>query len=161
MQSIKVLAATGAITVATIGGAYAAGTVNKNGHEVNDHAAHGQAVAAAARAKHLASATPTAEPSDVATADPTDDASDASQTATPEETTTPAEPTETATETAPAEPTVPAKAHLGWTKGQHKGWTKKAKHYGVAHGTGMPVKPTPTVTAHGHQPGTPTRGTNR
>jgi hypothetical protein len=141
MQSIKALIATGAVVASTVGGAYAAGVVNKNGHEVDDHAAHGQSVAASARARHLAadteSATPSAEPTETATAEPSETA-----TAEPSETAT-AEPTETATATAePSESTTAeAKKHLGWTKGQHKGWAKKGKHYGVGHGTGKPAKP--------------------
>ena len=55
MLSIKAAVAAGALAASTAGGAYAAGVVNKNGHEVNAHAAHGQSVAAAARAR-LASA---------------------------------------------------------------------------------------------------------
>ncbi|MBI2245957.1 MAG: hypothetical protein HYU55_19090, partial [Nocardioides sp.] len=38
--------------------------LNKNGHEVNEHAAFGQARAAEARAQHEATETPTSEPSE-------------------------------------------------------------------------------------------------
>lgn len=162
MQSIKVVIVTGAVVASTVGGAYAAGVVNKNGHEVNDHAAHGQAVAAAARAKHLAtdteSATPSVEPSETATTEPSETPSvqptetatvEPSETTEPTESTT-AEPTETATaeptESDTAEPAAPAAKHAGWTKGQHKGWAKNGKHYGVGHGTGEPAKPDHTTT---------------
>jgi hypothetical protein len=157
MKSIKVVIATGAVVASTVGGAYATGVVNKNGHEVNDHAAHGQAVAAAARAKHLATdpgtTTPSVDPSETATPDPSETPSetpsvDPTETATaePSETT---EPTETATteptESETAEPATPEAKHAGWTTGQHKGWTKGGKHYGVGHGTGEPVKPEHTT----------------
>ena len=126
MQSIKALVATGAVVASTVGGAYAAGVVNKNGHEVNEHAAHGQSVAAAARAQH---ATPSASESATASAEPT-------ETADPTET---VQPTETASETATAAPT--AAQHRGWTQGKHVGWSKNGKHYGVGHGKGEPAKP--------------------
>ena len=86
-------AATAAIATAlTVGAAYAAQggsssaatsaaasttpspVVNKNGHEVDEHALNGQVRAALARAKRLATETPTAEPSE--TVEPGDSASE-------------------------------------------------------------------------------------
>jgi hypothetical protein len=149
MQSIKAVVAAGAITVSTIGGAFAAGVVNKNGHEVNDHAAHGQAVAAAARAKHAA-------PSETASVEPTETAtSEATETATTEDTdTATAEPTEaTTTEaTEAATPEASPTPHRGWTQGKHVGWSKKGKHYGVGHGKGKPALPEHTKPAHPTRP---------
>lgn len=131
MRRVRIALATVAVAATTVGGAYAAGVVNKDGHQVDDHAAHGQSVAAAARAAHAppAADTPTETPSTESTEPSTDDSGD-------EPSTEPAEPdTETPT-SAPAE-----KSDNGHHYGQTKTHAHEGHHWGRGHGKGPVVKP--------------------
>lgn len=130
MHALRITIATAAVAATTIGGAYAAGVVNKNGHPVDDHAAHGQSVAAAARAHHLtATATTSASQQPTAPSGP--------QTGKPTD-----EPTGGATDRATGEPGSAGK-HLGMTKAhRHLGHT-----WGVGHGAGEPTRTAPVHPA--------------
>src|SRR5919112_976648 len=84
-RSTMAVAATAAVAAAiTFGTAYAdhasteSGTpvVNKNGHEVNEHAAHGQARAAEARAQHESTEDPTEDPTGEPIEDPASEPSE-------------------------------------------------------------------------------------
>lgn len=125
MRSIKVGLAAAAVVGATVSGAYAAGVVNKSGHEVDDHAAKGQAIAAAARAKHAAPADPSAPAEPIASA----------RTGTVDDSTAGTDPSASPTEKA--------------DQGRHYGQVKPHKHdghaWGRGHGQGavvLPPKPT-------------------
>jgi hypothetical protein len=129
MMSLKAALATGAIVATTMGGAYAVHApadgpvVNKNGHTVNPHAAHGQAVAAAARAKHSQSPTEDPTATETPTAEPTETPeTEAPETETPETETPETEAPETE---APATP-------QGNRFGQLKEHTNQGHHYGEA-----------------------------
>ena len=132
MRSIKVALATAVVVGATISGAYAAGVVNKNGHEVDAHASHGQSVAAAAPAKHL-----DAE-ADASTTDPATSPAEASGT---DEASEAPEASEATEPTTPAEPSAPATADEGKHLGQVTPHTHVGHAWGTGHGKGQPVKP--------------------
>jgi len=139
MRSIKLGIATLAVVGATVSSGYAAGVVTKSGHEVDDHAAHGQSVAAAARAaaaarKEAAATSPSAAPS-TTTAPTTAEAPSTEPSESP-----------TSPSATPADEPSAGGHHLGWAK-----HTPAGHAWGRGHGTGEPVKPAQDAPRAAHR----------